>query len=69
MRLAKRTPMHQVEQQYSYEQVAELLSIGESTVREYVRNGKITPIFKISHKNVRIPASAVNRFLESRAVG
>lgn len=64
------------EQQYSYAEAAKLLGVSYSTVRALVNEGLRTggkagifPIYKLSHKLVRIPASAINRYLESRRVG
>lgn len=66
---------HTVEPHYSAERAAELLEVTERTIWNYVdlydrtggRDG-IGPYVKISHKVVRIPASAVNRFLRSRTI-
>ena len=68
IRPARRTPLHQVEQQYSFQEAAKLLGLGYSTIRNMVDHGQIKPVWKISHKSVRIPASAINQLLESRAV-
>lgn len=64
-----------VEQHYAAGEVAELLGVTERTVRNYVEAYETTggreglgPTVKLSHKVVRIPASAVNRFLEARRV-
>ena len=64
-----------VEPHYSAEKTAELLEVTVRTVWNYVelyetsggRDG-IGPVVKISHKVVRIPASALNRFLQARTV-
>ena len=62
-----------IEQQYSVSEVAKLLGIGPATVWRYVQDGKRTdgldgiwPVYKLSHKVVRIPAGAVHRFLARR---
>lgn len=64
-----------VEQHYSAATVAERLDVTERTVWNYVElyetsGGKegIGPVVKVSHKVVRIPASAVNRFLRGRTI-
>lgn len=64
-----------VEQHYSAATVAERLEVTERTVWNYVdaydRSGGsegIGPTVKLSHKVVRIPASAVNRFLKARTI-
>lgn len=64
-----------VEQHYSAESLAELLEVTERTVWSYVdlydstagREG-LGPVVKLSHKTVRIPASAVRRLLASKTV-
>lgn len=72
-RPARRTPRGQVEQLYTAREIAGLLKIGYSTVWRLVALGRKTkgtdgifPCYKISHKTVRIPASAITRFLEGR---
>jgi DNA-binding Lrp family transcriptional regulator len=64
-----------VEQYYSAASLAERLEVTERTVWNYVElyetsGGKegIGPVVKLSHKVVRIPASAANRFLKSRRI-
>lgn len=66
---------HTVEPHYSAERAAELLEVSERTIWNYVdtwasSGGKegIGPVVKLSHKVVRIPASALNRFLASRTI-
>lgn len=64
-----------VEQHYSAEALAEILEVAERTVWNYIelyetsagREG-IGPVVKISHKVVRVPASAVNRFLRAKTI-
>lgn len=64
-----------LEQHYSAATLAERLELTERTVWNYVElyertGGKegIGPVVKISHKVVRIPASAVNAFLKTRRI-
>lgn len=64
-----------VETHYSAEAAAEVLHVSVRTIWSYVKRGEETggregihPVVKLSHKVVRIPASAINRFLESRKV-
>lgn len=64
-----------LEEQLSPDEVARRLGVSVSTVWAYVRQyretkGKdgIGPARKLSHRVTRIPASAVNRFLEGREV-
>lgn len=67
--------MSEVEKHYTAAEVAELLGVTERTVWNYVAAGErsrgkdgIFPTVKLSHKVVRIPARAVNKFLKSRTV-
>lgn len=64
-----------VEQRYTLKQAAELLTVTERTVHNYINLGKRThgrdgiyPVEKLSHKVMVIPASSINRFLASRRV-
>lgn len=64
-----------VEPHYSAERCAELLEVSVRTVWNYIDAGERTqgregiyPVVKLSHKVVRIPASAVNRYLRSRTI-
>jgi hypothetical protein len=64
-----------VEKHYSAEALAEILEVAVRSVWNYIelyestagREG-IGPVVKISHKVVRIPASAVNRFLRAKTI-
>lgn len=64
-----------VEQHYSADTLAEILEQSPRTVWTWLdlyetsggRDG-IGPYLKLSHKNVRIPASSVNRFLRAKTI-
>lgn len=60
--------MTTVEQQLSIDEIAELLGVDYSTVWRWIKQQKLTPVRKLGAGTVRIPASAVNRFLEARTV-
>ena len=67
--------MIEVEKHYTAAEVAELLGVTERTVWNHVEAGKrsrgrdgIFPVVKLSHKVVRIPARAVNKFLKARTM-
>ena len=67
--------MSAIEQHYSAPEVAQLLGVSERTIKRYVDLGTrsggkegIFPVVKLSHKAVRIPARAVNRFLRARTI-
>ena len=53
-----------VEQHYTVKQVAALAGIEASTVWRRIRRGEIRPIVKLGHRTVRVPATAVNRWLK-----
>lgn len=64
-----------VEQHYSAATLAERLEVTERTIWNYVEQYETSggreglgPVVKLSHKVVRIPASAVNRFLRARRI-
>lgn len=48
---------------YSIKQVAEKLSLSESSVRNYIREGKLNAIKIGDRRTVRISASEIERFL------
>lgn len=67
--------MSEVEKHYSVTELAELLGVAERTVWNYIARGEksqgkdgIYPVVKLSHKVVRVPARAVNKFLKARTV-
>lgn len=67
--------LRQVEEQLSPEVVAERLGVNVSTVWRWVKlwntsEGKegLGPVRKLGRRITRIPASAVNKFLEQRTV-
>lgn len=57
-----------VEEQLSVPEVAARLGVDPSTVWRWIDQGKIAPVRKLGHRLVRVPASAVNRFLQEREV-
>lgn len=57
-----------VEPQLSPEEVAQRLGVSLSSVWRWIEKGKIAPVRKLGHRITRIPASAVNRFLEGQTV-
>lgn len=57
-----------VEEQLSAAEVATRLGVSERQVWRWIRNGKLAPVRKLGRCITRIPASAVNRFLEKRTV-
>jgi DNA-binding XRE family transcriptional regulator len=67
--------MSEVEKHYTAAELADLLGVSERTIWIYVEKGETTkgkdgiyPVVKLSHKVVRIPARAVNKFLKARTV-
>jgi excisionase family DNA binding protein len=57
-----------LEEQLSPSEVAERLRVDESTIWRWIAAKKIAPVHKLGHRITRIPASAVNRFLEAQTV-
>jgi transposase len=64
-----------VEKHYSADSLAELVEVSPRTVWTWIERyeasgGKegLGPVVKLSHKNVRIPASAINRMLAAHTV-
>jgi excisionase family DNA binding protein len=57
---------HPVEEQYSFTQAAQRLGVSRQTIWLLVKRGEIYPVRRWGHRTVRIPASAINRFLEAK---
>jgi len=67
--------VEKLEEQYKPDEVAQLLGLSRSQVFNLIRLGRDTagkagihPVYKLSYRVTRIPASAVNRYLEACAV-
>ena len=58
----------ELEHHYDLETVAQRLGLGKSTVRALIRTKKIAPVQKLGHRTVRIPQSAMDRYLKLTAV-
>ena len=55
--------MKHMEQHYSPEQAAELLSVNKHTIYKWIRIGRIERVRKLSPKLLRIPESALTAAL------
>ncbi len=53
----------EVEPHYSVTKAARLVGVCRQTMSEYLKEGRVHPVRRINHKVVRVPASAINRFL------
>lgn len=53
----------QIEQHYTVAQVAGLLGVDPATIWRRVRTGEIRPVVRLGHRTVRLPASAVARWI------
>jgi len=58
----------ELEQEFSFAQVAKKLNVNKSTVRRWISLGRIKPVRCYGHRTKRIPASALTAFLEARTV-
>ena len=56
--------MPPLQQHYELETVAQRLGIGKSTVRAEIRAGRIAPVQKLGHRTIRIPQTAIDRYLK-----
>lgn len=52
-----------VEQHFTPAQVCARLNVSRRTLFSLMQPGKLWPVVKINARNIRVPASAVNRFL------
>lgn len=59
-------PSPTVEVHLSPAQVGERLGLERHAVARLMRPGKIWPVVRLSRKTIRVPASAVVRFLEAQ---
>jgi len=64
----RRAAARRVEQHYSVQQAAELLAVSERTIWRRVQDRSITPVIHLSPRDIRIPASALQAYLDSLAV-
>lgn len=55
-----------LELHYSPDQIAVALGVHVKTVRLWIRRGKFGDPTELARNAIRIPASAVNKFLEER---
>jgi predicted site-specific integrase-resolvase len=53
----------EVEPHYSVTKSARLVGVCRQTMSEYVRDGRVHPVRRISKTVVRVPVSSINRFL------
>jgi hypothetical protein len=74
-RARRAPPAKTVEQHYTLKEVSALLGVDVSTVRRQIDRYRaldgadgIGPIVKLGRRTVRVPASAVARFLKGRTV-
>lgn len=54
-----------IEQHYSIEEVAGLLSVHKNTVRNWIREGSLSPVRRVGQNIVRVPASAIQRMMNA----
>ncbi len=60
--------MKSVEQHLTIQEIADRLGVDYSTVWRWIQDGKLSPVRKLGHSIVRIPVSAVDRFLATKTV-
>lgn len=62
------SPRNILEEQFTVPQLAERLSVDDSTVWRWISAGEFKPVYRLGRRVTRIPASAVNRFLAKRNI-
>jgi len=60
--------MVEVEKHYRTREAAGLLGVHMRTVQQWVRSGDISPVIQLGRRDVRIPATALQRFLDHRTL-
>jgi len=57
-----------LEEQFTVPQLAERLTVDESTVWRWINKGHLKPVYRLGRRVTRVPASAVNRFLSAHDI-
>ncbi len=60
--------MVEVERHYKTREAANLVGVHLRTVQQWVKNGDIAPVVQLGLRDVRIPATALQRFLDNRTL-
>lgn len=60
--------MIQVEQHYRTREAAALLGVHVKTLGRWILRGEIAPVVSLSARDIRIPASVLQRFLDHRTL-
>lgn len=60
--------MKEIERHYGTKEVCKLLSVHSRTVTRWIADGRLSPVVLIGARDLRIPASAVERFIAHRTI-
>lgn len=60
--------MKEVERHYRTREAAQLLGVHLRTVQQWVKSGDLSPVVQLALRDTRIPASALQRFLDHRTI-
>lgn len=60
--------MIELEEHVSLQTAALLLDVDRSTIKRWVKQGKLGPVYRLGRRCTRLPASGITRFLEERRV-
>lgn len=60
--------MKEVEKHYRTREAAALIGVHLRTLQQWVQDGDIAPVVAISQRDIRIPASVLQTFLDHRTL-
>ena len=60
--------MKEVEKHYRTREAASILGVHLRTIQQWVKSGEIAPVVQLGLRDVRIPATALQTFLDHRTL-
>ncbi len=60
--------MKEVEKHYRTREAAQLLGVHLRTIQQWVKSGDLAPVVQLALRDVRIPASSLQTFLDHRTI-
>ena len=60
--------MKEVEKHYKTREAASLLGVHLRTIQQWVKSGELAPVVQLGLRDVRIPATALQTFLDDRTL-
>ena len=60
--------MKEIEKHYRTKEAAALIGVHPKTVGRWIASGELGPVVAISQRDMRIPGSVIQRFLDDRTI-